>query len=165
MSWSLAAFGALALLALGGGLGLSWTRNVVHGALFLLATLAAIAGIFLLLFAEFLALVQVLIYGGAITILLLFALMLTQAQEQAHVTDNPQRPWAALAAVAAFGVLAFAALATPWVQREGSLEQLSLLRLGEALFTDWVVPFELASAILLVALVGAVVIAWPREEQ
>jgi NADH-quinone oxidoreductase subunit J len=138
---------------------------VVHGALFLLATLAAIAGIFLLLFAEFLALVQVLIYGGAITILLLFALMLTQAQEQAHVTDNPQRPWAALAAVAAFGVLAFAALATPWVQGVGSLEQLSLLRLGETLFTDWVVPFELASAILLVALVGAVVIAWPREEQ
>jgi NADH:ubiquinone oxidoreductase subunit 6 (subunit J) len=61
--------------------------------------------------------------------------------------------------------LVVAVVTTPWVLQEGSLERMGVARLGEALFTTWVVPFELASAILLVALIGAVVIAWPGEGQ
>ena len=76
MSWIL--FIVLAVLTLGGGLGVVATRNVVHAALALLLSLLAVAGIYLILFAEFLAIVQVLIYGGAITIVLLFAIMLTR---------------------------------------------------------------------------------------
>jgi len=157
------AFWALAALAIAGGVGLSLTRNVVHGAMFLLVSLVAIAGVFLLLFAEFLALVQVLIYGGAITILLLFALMLTNAPEQMHIRDNSQKPVAALAALAVFVLFAMTAYTTPWKTVEAAYSPTAFLDLGRAIFTDWVVPFELASAILLVALVGAVVIAWPKE--
>ena len=96
MSWIL--FIALAVLTLGGGLGVVATRNVVHAALALLLSLLAVAGIYLILFAEFLAIVQVLIYGGAITIVLLFAIMLTRTAEYPRITDNRQWPLAAVAA-------------------------------------------------------------------
>ena len=103
-------FGLAAFLTLGGGLGMVATRNVVHAALFLLLSLIAVAGIYLLLFAEFLALVQVLIYGGAILIVLLFAIMLTRSQEYPRISDNPQWPLAIIAGLAMFGVLATAML-------------------------------------------------------
>ena len=99
-----------AVLTLGGGVGVVATRNVVHAALFLLLSLVAVAGIYLLLFAEFLALVQVLIYGGAIIIVLLFAIMLTRSREYPHISDNPQWPFAIVAGLAVFGVLAAAFL-------------------------------------------------------
>ena len=99
MSWFL--FILLAVLTLGGGLGVVLTRNVVHAALALLLSLVAVAGVYLVLYAEFLALVQVLIYGGAIIIVLLFAIMLTRGSEYPRISDNRQWPLAALAALAA----------------------------------------------------------------
>ena len=105
MTAQLVAFVFMAALVLGGGLGAVTSRNVAHAALFLLLSLAGVAGVFILLVAEFLALVQVLIYGGAVTIVLLFALMLTRQEEFARVRDNPQRPLAAIAALALLGVL------------------------------------------------------------
>ena len=102
-----------AVLTVGGGLGVVVTRNVVHAALFLLLSLVSVAGLYLLLFAEFLALVQVLIYGGAIVIVLLFAIMLTRSQEYPRISDNPQWPLAIVAGLAVFGVLAAAFLWNP----------------------------------------------------
>ena len=98
MDASAVAFTFLAVLILGGALGVVTTRNVAHAALFLLLSLGSISGMFILLVAEFLALVQILIYGGAITIVLLFALMLTRAEEFSNVRDNPQWVVAAVAA-------------------------------------------------------------------
>ena len=86
------AFTLLSLIAVSGGIILSLTKNVVHGALSLLTTLLAVAGIFIVLSAGFIALVQILIYGGAVTILLLFALMLSNANEQKEAIDNRQKP-------------------------------------------------------------------------
>ena len=97
MSWFL--FILLASVTLGGALGVVLTRNVVHAALALLLSLFAVAGVYLLLYAEFLALVQVLIYGGAIIIVLLFAIMLTRGSEYPRISDNRQWPLAALAAL------------------------------------------------------------------
>ena len=152
-----ALFGIAAVLSLGGGLGVVVTRNVVHAALFLLLSLVSVAGLYLLLFAEFLALVQVLIYGGAIIIVLLFAIMLTRSQEYPHISDNRQWPLAMVAGLALFGVLAAAFLwrRPPETDPEGP----GLSPLGESLFTDWAVPFEIASLVLLVALMGAIIIA------
>ena len=99
-----------AVLTMGGGVGVVATRNVVYAALFLLLSLVAVAGIYLLLFAEFLALVQVLIYGGAIIIVLLFAIMLTKSREYPQISDNPQWPLAIVAGLTVFGVLAAAFL-------------------------------------------------------
>ena len=156
------AFGVIAALALGGGLGVVTTRNVAHAALFLLVSLGAVAGVFVLLVAEFLALVQVLIYGGAVTIVLLFALMLTRLEEFSSVRDNPQRPLAVLAGLAVFGALA-AALVSQRLETQ-ELRGPSLAELGGELFTRWVVPFEIASLVLLIALVGAVVLARAEED-
>ena len=103
MAWSL--FILLAVLTLGGGLGVVLSRNVVHAALALLLSLVAVAGVYLILFAEFLALVQVLIYGGAVIIVLLFAIMLTRGSEYPRISDNRQWPLAAIAALGLLGVL------------------------------------------------------------
>jgi NADH-quinone oxidoreductase subunit J len=161
MSWSWFLFILLSLLTLGGGLGVVVTRNVVHAALFLLLSLIAVAGVYLILFAEFLALVQVLIYGGAIIIVLLFGIMLTRTAEYPRISDNRQWPLAIVASLGVAGVLAAA-----FVVRavEGTQPQSPGLRdLSNSLFTKWAIPFEIASIILLVALIGAIIIARAGE--
>ena len=144
-------------MTLGAGLGVVLTRNVVHAALFLLLSLVAVAGLYLVLFAEFLALVQVLIYGGAIIIVLLFAIMLTRSAEYPKISDSRQWPLAAVAALGLLGVLAAAFLIAP--AESGGPQSPSFSGLGNSLFTTWAIPFEIASLVLLVALVGAIIIA------
>ena len=161
MAWFV--FIVLAVLTIGGALGVVVTRNVVHAALALLVSLVAVAGVYLVLFAEFLALVQVLIYGGAIIIVLLFAIMLTRSTDYHRVTDNTQWPRAALASLAFLGVLAPSFLIN---RVEGTESQnASFTGIGESLFTTWAVPFEIASLVLLVALIGAIIIARSDEEE
>jgi NADH-quinone oxidoreductase subunit J len=155
MSWIL--FFLLGGLTLGAGLGVVVARNVVHAALFLLVSLVAVAGLYLILFAEFLALVQVLIYSGAIVIVLLFAIMLTRSGEYPRTGDNRQWPLAAVTALALLGVISVAFLAGP--AQSTAPQSPSFTELGNSLFTVWAVPFEIASLVLLVALIGAIVIA------
>lgn len=161
MSWFL--FILLAVVTLGGGLGVVLTRNVVHAALALLVSLLAVAGVYLILFAEFLALVQVLIYGGAIIIVLLFAIMLTRTAEYPRITDNRQWPLAIVAALATLAVLG----ASFWIRGETSTgpHAPALGELANSLFTRWAIPFEVASLVLLVALIGAIVIARQGEDE
>ena len=163
MTAQLVAFVFMAALVLGGGLGAVTSRNVAHAALFLLLSLGGVAGVFILLVAEFLALVQVLIYGGAVTIVLLFALMLTRQEEFARVRDNPQRPLAAIAALALLGVLGVVFLGQKTDSQE--LDGPSIREVGSELFTQWAIPFEVASLVLLVALIGAIIIARGTERQ
>ena len=163
MTAQLVAFVFMAALVLGGGLGAVTSRNVAHAALFLLLSLGGVAGVFILLVAEFLALVQVLIYGGAVTIVLLFALMLTRQEEFARVRDNPQRPLAAIAALALLGVLGVVFLGQKTDSQE--LDGPSIQEVGSELFTQWAIPFEVASLVLLVALIGAIIIARGTERQ
>ena len=154
---SLALFIALAVVTLGGGLAVVATRNVVHAALALLVSLVAVAGVYLLLFAEFLALVQVLIYGGAIVIVLIFAIMLTRSAEYPRTSDNRQWPLAAVAALALLGVLIPAFLIN--AAQDTEPKNAAFTGIAQSLFTTWAVPFEIASLVLLVALIGAIIIA------
>ena len=154
---SLALFIVLAVLTLGGGLAVVVTRNVVQAALALLVSLVAVAGIYLVLYAEFLALVQILIYGGAIVIVLIFAIMLTRNAEYPRTSDNRQWPLAALAALGLLGVLVPAFLIN--AVRGTSPSNAAFTDIGISLFTTWAVPFEIASLVLLVALIGAIIIA------
>ncbi|MCH8186641.1 MAG: NADH-quinone oxidoreductase subunit J [Chloroflexi bacterium] len=160
---SLVLFYAAAALTLGGGLGVVMTRNIVYAAFALLVAMMGVAGVFLLMFAEFLALVQVLIYGGAIVIVILFALMLTRVQDFEHLSDNRQWPIAAVVAAAIFGLLAASTVGTSvrtTTDAAGATVRTPVAfdALGESLFTQWAVPFEVASLVLLVALIGAVVL-------
>ena len=154
MTWLFVVLAASTLL---GGLGVVLTRNVVHAALFLLMSLVSVAGIYLILFTEFLALVQVLIYGGAIIIVLVFAIMLTRTSEYPHISDNRQWPLAAIAALALGAVLAAAFWTSPPTGTAAQSPAFS--ELANSLFTRWAIPFEVASLVLLVALIGAIIIA------
>ena len=155
MAWILFVF--FGGLTLAGGLGLVVTRNVVHAALFLLLSLSAVAGLYLVLLAEFLALVQVLIYGGAVIIVVLFAIMLTRNSEYPHISDNRQWRLAAIPSLALAVIFGVAM----WQSAPSATNSNSpaFADLGNSLFTRWAVPFEIASIVLLVALIGALIIA------
>lgn len=163
MTGAEAVFYLMAAAAVGGGLGVVLVRNVVYAALFLILTLLAVAAFYILLATEFLALVQILIYAGAVTILLLFVLMLTRARDAPKALDGPQKPLAALAGLALFGVLATVVAGTTWPGDSGEITRVPFESIGDALFRKWAVPFEVASLVLLVALVGAIVLARPEE--
>ena len=100
-----AILGGIGILTVAAAVGVVATRNVVYAAVFLLISLVGVAALFLMMLAEFIALAQVLIYGGAITIVLLFGIMLTRAPEQANLQDNEQRPLAAMACIGLFALL------------------------------------------------------------
>ena len=142
-------------LTLGGALVVVMSRNIVYAAFGLLASMVGVAGLFLLAFAEFLALAQLLIYGGAIVIVILFALMLTRIEDFESLSDHPQWPIAAIVAIAVFGVIAATVVGTAVPASERA--SISFAALGTSLFTEWAVAFEVASLVLLVALIGAVV--------
>lgn len=158
-------FGLLGVVALGSGLLVVTTRQLVHAALWLVVCLGAVAGCYLLLSAEFVAWVQVLIYVGAVVVLLLFGLMLTRAPigVSTDLDAPPAQRW--LAAVVAVG-LAGVVVATTVDAFHGEDIELgddavrgSTASAGAALFRAWVLPFEVLSVLLLAALVGAIVLS------
>lgn len=144
------AFGAVRLVT---------TRNLVHGALYLVLTLLGASVIFLLTLAEFVAWVQVLIYVGAVIVLLLFGLMLTRAPIGKASLDNQQRGVAAMVAGGVFLIISTVTWTAFPTQRIEFIEPTTSAQLGEALFTKMVLPFEIVSVLLLAALVGAVILA------
>ena len=165
MTTVLVFFFILAAMTMIGAVGTVAARNVVHAALFLILSLMAVAGLFVLLLAEFLAIVQVLIYGGAITILLLFALMLTRARETSLKLDNNQRVLAFLATGAVFAALTAIFLMSDWPGPVEDPQRPGFIAISEVLFQQWAIPFEIASLVLLVALIGAIVISRPGPEE
>jgi NADH-quinone oxidoreductase subunit J len=117
----------------------------------------ATAGVFLLLSYEFIALVQVLVYAGAVAVLILFVVMLTLRRREDAVRSIDFSPWA-LGLAAAVAVAVFAGLRSAMPQVAGVMPAAApdMARIGELMFTEWVLPFEIASLVLLVALVGAI---------
>jgi len=163
MSYEEVIFYFVAAVTVLGALGVVLARNVVHSALFLILALLAVAGVYILLSAEFLAIVQILIYGGAVTILILFVMMLTRVRDMPQALDGPQRPFAALAAGAFLALSVLAAVSSDWPGETEKITVVPFREMGEALFRDWAVPFEVASLVLLVALIGAIILARSEE--
>ena len=157
-------FYIVAAVAVVGCLGVVLSRDIVHSALFLVLTLLMTAGIFVLLSSEFLALVQILVYGGGITILVIFALMITQLRQSRGALHGPQQPFAAVAALALVVVLGIMAYRTEWIGEADQITPVATEDLGRSLFRDFAIPFEIASFVLLVALIGAVVLARTEDE-
>jgi NADH-quinone oxidoreductase subunit J len=159
------AFGVLSAAMVLAALRLVTTTNMVRAALFLTMVLAGAAGQFILLAAEFVAVVQLLVYVGAIVVLFLFGIMLTRAPiGRASDLDNDQRWVAAMVALFLTGVLAVVLLdAFPL----DDAHKLTDARVGvatneaiaDSIFSTYVIPFEVISVLLLAALVGAIVIA------
>ena len=137
------------------------STNVVHAALYLVVSLLSVAGVYLLLGAEFVAWVQILIYVGAIVILFLFGLMLTKAPIGRDTLDNQQRWLGALVGVGVFAGLVFLIQEAFPVQDAQAFPtaQGTTDMVGEAIFRNYVLPFEAVSFLLLAALIGAIVLA------
>jgi NADH-quinone oxidoreductase subunit J len=153
------AFAALALLTLGSAAVVALARNLIHSAIALLGTLAGVAGLYGLLAADFLAAVQVLIYVGGTLIIFLFAAMLTARIDQASSSNDPRpRRAAAFGTLILLAGLATVIRGTVWPSQELSTVA-STAKLGHALLGEYVLPFELASLVLLAAMIGAVTIA------
>lgn len=151
-------FTVLAVVGTGAALRLVTARNVVHAALYLVVTLAVVGGVYLLLAAEFVAWVQVLIYVGAIVVLLLFGLMLTRAPIGREALDNQQRGFSAVLSLAILAGLSILV----WDTFRGDQIELTTSTtrgVGESLFTSFLLPFEVVSFLLLAALIGAIVLA------
>jgi NADH-quinone oxidoreductase subunit J len=161
-------FCLLGVMAVGSAVLVALSSHVVHCALWLVVTLGALAGLYLLLAAEFVAWVQVLIYVGAVVVLLLFALMLTRAPIGALPDLNGSgRALAALVATATAAVLVttFSVGFRDASLDIGTQDVGTASSLGTRLFDSWVVPFEILSVLLLAALVGAIVISRHRESR
>jgi NADH-quinone oxidoreductase subunit J len=151
----------LGAMTLGSALLVVTTRQLVHAALWLVVTFGALAGCYLVLTAEFVAWVQVLIYVGAIIVLLLFGIMLTRAPiGRSADLDSGNRVTAAVVALATAALLVtvvidgFRVAYTPLTPGQGAAKEL-----GASVFRNWVLPFEALSVLLLAALIGAIVLS------
>ena len=157
-------FYIVAATVVAGALGVVLIRSTVYAALFLIMSLLGVAGLYILLSVEFLALVQVLIYGGAVMVLIIFALVLTRVKDIAEARPfGSQTPLAAVAALALLGTFIAMFSQTEWPRDVDQLTVVPFTAIGDALFGRWAVPFEIASGVLLVALMGAIVIAMQEE--
>lgn len=161
-AWDDLLFVALAGILLGAALMVVLGRNIIRSGLWMILSFAALAGIYVLLGAPIVAAAQVLIYVGAISVLILFAIMLTQSKEGPPRLVFHHQAWAAGIAAIGLGLLfAFVVVATPWpvgARVEAPTEAVSLL-----LFREYVLPFEIVSVLLLAAVIGGIFLA-KRED-
>jgi NADH:ubiquinone oxidoreductase subunit 6 (subunit J) len=162
MTVTRAVFIVLSVVSLSGAAGVVLNRNLFRSALFLVLAFVGVAGFYVLLEAELLAMIQLLVYVGAISILIIFAIMLsTRIMSADFRARNEQWLMALIAAVALFGGLVFVIMSVHWPATQASVPAGAVSKLGQALIDvdQFILPFEVASILLLVALVGAVVIA------
>ena len=163
-------FLVLSAFTLVAGIMVVTVKNIIHSALWLIASFFTVASMYLLMEAEFLAIVQVLIYVGAISILILFAIMLTRHVTGEGIRQLYQRWWIALLVAAALFGLLIAPTVTgyswntvPPATPDQAATISSSVQIGTAFMREYLLPFEIASVLLLVALIGAIVIAFEER--
>ena len=159
-------FYALAGLAVLGALGVVLGRNIVHSALCLTASFSGVGCLYMFLSADFMGAVQILVYGGAVAILIVMAIMLTRREDMAH--SNPSRSLPhqlAALVVAGMFLLAMAAVAlmSPFQTAPVDLGD-TVTGLADLMLTKYVLPFEIAAVLLLVAMIGAIILAKGVDE-
>lgn len=158
----LVAFGLLAIMMIGAALGVVLLNNIVYSAFLLGGVFISIAGLYLLLNADFVAAAQVLIYVGSVNVLILFGIMLVNKREDFKVIP---RAWfrkgaTAIVCVGLFALLGTMVTSTAWsVTPTVNPPEGSIVLMGQHFFTDFLLPFELASVFLLMAMVGAIILA------
>jgi NADH-quinone oxidoreductase subunit J len=161
------AFWIIAVVMAAAAVGVVTMKNIVHAALALVVVLAGVASQYILLQAEFLGIVQVLIYIGAVLVLFLFGIMLTRApMRRTGEFDNDQKALAGVVALLIFGVLAYLLadeFGGAWIGTPADKLQLAqptaTSAIADSIFRTYVVAFEAVSMLLLAALIGAIVLA------
>jgi len=158
--FSIAIFYVLAAVILGSAILVVTLKNLVHCVLWLAVSFIAIAGLYMMLNADFLAMVQILVYAGAVCIMVVFAIMLTQRRDMGHSNlFNTQFKAAGLVALLTALVSGFMGVRTAWTVSGASAPPKTVEAIAELLLTKYVIPFEVAALLLLVALIGAIILA------
>lgn len=168
MIWSgeFFAFIGLALVAIIGAMLMIQLTKVVHMVVALVFTFVSIAGLFVLLSAEFVAVVQVLIYSGAITIIMLFGIMLTRHDDEEVDQVSRRRKAFILVGLFSFGLVMFLGIQDlSFGEQAMKLHEENTKQIGVELYSKYIIPFELTSVVLLVALIGAIILAKKEEEE
>ncbi len=158
-------FGLLAITIIVSAVLVVTLKNIFHCALALIVCLLGVAAIFVTLNAEFLAAAQVLIYVGAVAILMIFAIMLTSEMASQQIVQTNKNSFVAffVCAAFAFAVIELVRSAGNWVASTSPLPADNTMTIGKSLMTHFMLPFEVVSVLMLAALIGAVVLA--REEK
>ncbi|WP_163099502.1 NADH-quinone oxidoreductase subunit J [Peribacillus alkalitolerans] len=166
MSGEFLAFISLSLVAVLGGILLINLTKVVHMVIALVFTFISVAGIYVMLSAEFVAVVQILIYSGAITIIMMFGIMLTKHDDESVEKTGIFRKLVLMLAIAGFAFAVYMGIYNLEIPaQQTNLHENNTEQIGLALYSKYVIPFELTSVILLVALVGAIVLAKKDEPE
>jgi len=137
-------------------------RNLLHAVLFLILSFVGIAGIYITMSADFVAVAQVLIYAGAISVLMIFAVMLTPRSDRDNAGNMLQAPALVLSGLVITAV-SMVAVETDWRLADRVAFESTATEIGDALVSPFVLPFEIASVVLVVAMIGAIVLV--REDE
>ena len=157
------AFWSLAAMTIGGASMIIVSRNLIHAVIWMVISMLGVAGLYLTLSADFIAVVQILIYVGAISVLMLFAIMLTPRAERDNAEGVLRLP-AAAAAFLLLLVLGWIAIDTDWgAVREAPIGEQARI-IGESLINQYLLPFEIGAVLLTAALVGAIALAREDDE-
>ncbi|MBB6612390.1 NADH-quinone oxidoreductase subunit J [Pontibacter sp. Tf4] len=167
-------FYIFAALAIVSGAYMVLTRNLLYAGFSLLITLLSVAGIYVLLFADFIAVTQLMVYVGGVLVLILFGIMLScRVHDKSVLSENVNTVWGALVAGLIVVGLSYSILkanisSLPWLQPTEITvlgdQKSTVQTIGIKLMTDFVLPFEIASLLLLIALMGAAYIATDRQK-
>jgi len=160
VSLTVAVFYLLAAITVGSALGVALSHSIVYSAFALMGTLLGVAAMFVLLGADFLGVVQLLVYVGGILVLTLFAVMLTHRISDVNVSNRAvgRLPAAVLVGIA-FGWMVHVARRATWVVKDPGTPAPTTYGIGNAFLRQYALPFEIASLVLLAALIGAIVVS------
>ena len=153
-------FYVIAGVTIGTAAVVAFSRNLVYSAFALLGTLLGVAGMYAMLAADFVAIVQILTYVGGILVLLIFAVMLTHRISDVAISNRVVGPVPALLfVILVAGVMGTCVVGANWSQIDAPSAEPTTAGIGQAFLGSYILPFELASVVLLVALIGAIVIS------
>jgi len=156
------AFYVLSAITLISALMVAVVRDIIHAVLFLILSFIGVAGLYITLSADFVAVVQVLIYAGAISVLMIFAVLLTPRSDRDNAPVSYAAPLSVLAGLLG-AVIIFVGLDTDWRQVEGDRFGQTAAEIGQALLDPYALPFEVASIVLVVAMIGAIILVRPGD--
>jgi NAD(P)H-quinone oxidoreductase subunit 6 len=160
MNVSTAVFYLITVITIGSAVMVAFSRNIIYSAFSLLGTFMGVAGLYIFLGADFVAAVQLLIYVGGILVLILFAVMLTHRITDVEITNRSAGRVPAVIVVGAFAYLLIQTVhETAWVKAKEVVYAATTAKIGDLFLNSYLLPFELASLILLAAMIGAVVLS------
>ena len=141
-----------------------YSKKLLNSAIALLFTLFGVAGLYVFLWADFLAAVQVVVYIGGILILIIFGIMLTNRITTVHISHSSiQRGYGGMVVVGLMGFLGWMIVRTPWLHGQSVEPEQTVAIIGRLLLTDYLMPFEVTSVLLLGALIGAATLSRAEE--